>query len=80
MQPFSDAIYFIGRDLFEIVALYLLSKQTNNALVRRLLLFCLSLSVYNIVKPLFVDVTKLDYFEYIGFFIGLIYVFKADSK
>ena len=80
MQPFSDALYFIGRDLFEIVALYLLSKQTNNELTRRILLFCCSLCVYNIVKPLLIDVTKIDYFEYIGFIIGIVYVFKTNNS
>lgn len=80
MQTFSDPVYFIGRDLFEIVALYVLSKQTNNELTRRLLLFCCSLCVYNIVKPLLIDVTKVDLFEYIGFLIGLIYVFKANNS
>lgn len=36
---------------------------------------CIGLSLWNALKPLFVDVTKHDYFEYLGFVIGLVLIF-----
>lgn len=74
LQGFSDYLYFVGRDVFEAVALYVLSKQTKGAL-SALCEYCIWLCVWNILKPLFFDVTKHDYFEYIGVAIGLIYIY-----
>lgn len=75
IQTFSDYLYFAGRDIFECLIMLILSKYINSKPIKDLLYMCIGLSLWNALKPLFVDVTKHDYFEYLGFVIGLVLIF-----
>lgn len=71
IQTFSDYLYFVGRDIFECLLMYTIYRYTLNKWLKDLLLLCIGLSVWNIFKPLFYDVTKHDIFEYVGFLVGI---------
>lgn len=81
IQGFSDYLYFVGRDILEASLMYVIYSVTLNKWVKDLLLLCIGLSIWNIFKPLFFDVTKHDLFEYIGFVIGIALVmYKRYGK
>lgn len=75
VQNFSDYLYFVGRDLFEILVMFFIVKHIEKQWLKDLIYMCIGLSAWNILKPLHFDVAKHDIFEYIGFLIGLIIIF-----
>lgn len=81
IQQLSDTLYFIGRDLFEIGLLYYIYSTTQGR-VKELSMFCITLAGWNLIKPLFVNPRITDYYEIIGFIIGilvLIYDYKKRT-
>ena len=78
VQTFSDYLYFLGRDIFEALIMLALANYIASRRVKDILYMCVGLSIWNGLKPLFVDVTKHDLFEYIGFIIGLGIIFYNE--
>lgn len=82
IQQWSDAVYFLGRDIFELGLLYYVYKQSQGTL-KDLSMFCMTLVGWNIIKPLFVNPRITDYYEIIGFIVGilvLIYDYKKRTN
>lgn len=74
IQTYSDELYFIGRDVLEICLMYSLIQYVEKRWLKDILSFCIGLSAYNIVKPLFMNVQNHDYMEYGGFVLGCIII------
>jgi len=78
---FGDIIYFTGRDFFDWAMVFALGCLVNGWIIH-VVKIMLALAIYNLVKPLFIDPSKLEFFEYGWFFFCLLltiihYVFKS---
>ena len=73
IQQWSDAVYFIGRDAFELALMYYVYKK-ETGLIRDIMQVCMFSVIWNMIKPLFVNPRINDWYEIIGCLIGLIFV------
>ncbi len=75
----NDWQFYSGLYTFCACTLYYISTKLDG-LESRLMMFLCGISVYNIVKQLFEDVTNDSVFEYLSFFFGLLFLFLQYVK
>ena len=73
IQQWSDAVYFIGRDAFELILMYYVYKHEEGYL-KDVIQVCMFSVMWNMVKPLFTDVRLNDWYEILGCLIGILFV------
>lgn len=72
-------IYYFGQSVFETGAIALLLTKEEGWL-RVFLNFFLGLSVYNIIRELFLNPLEIDVTEYVGAVVGAVFVAITITK
>lgn len=70
MQTYSDTIYFVGRDLFDVGMMYLVCSFSKG-FFKHMMFFFLGIAIWNLIEPLFMSPTKDHPSEYLYFLVGL---------
>lgn len=71
IQQYSDPLYFLGRDIVELILLIAVYKSSKG-LLRQVILICALQTLWNAFKPLVTNPRANDYWEIIGFVLGII--------
>lgn len=70
----GDFLYFLGRDILEIILIFTAYWYEKDNDIRRWLLFWGGFATYNCIEPFLADPTDIDPFEYWGFVIGIFFM------
>lgn len=69
MQTYSDTLYFVGRDIFDVAMMYLVCSFSKG-FFKHIMFFLLGIALWNLVEPLFMSPTQTHTSEYLYFLIG----------
>jgi hypothetical protein len=75
----NDTLYAIGIFGFELLALIYFYKQSEG-LIKTMLLFFMGVASFDLIKYIFLNPYKIDYWEYINTIIGILFIFVQYAK
>lgn len=75
----NETLYAIGIFSFELLALIYFYKQSEG-FIRTMLLFFIGIATFDLIKYMFLNPYKIDYWEYFNTIIGILFIFVQYAK